>query len=107
MTFTKWVVATALALLPAVAWSQQNITLVCQYGSVAATIDVDYANSHVCSHWTAPSCVVWPARISDRYISWSESCSNCPPIVIDRVTSMIKWIDGTQGTCTPASKPKF
>ena len=100
MKVSKWLGAMVLALVPAVAWGQQNRTLVCTTPmGFSATIDVDYANSSVCDYWGRPACTVWHAQISDRYISWSEGCTNCAPIVIDRVTGIVQWLNG-QGTCT-------
>jgi hypothetical protein len=89
-----------------------TVTLTCLADEVGVTvtIDIDLAARTVCTNgilWAA-QCI--PARISDRHVVFIPGGQRDDrgrpvqlPITIDRRTQMIRWADGSNGTCQRAS----
>ena len=72
-------------------------------------IDLDHQLVSVCDTG-APPCVQFRAQMSERYVSFGPrnlaggGCSNCQPMVIDRMAGSIRWVDGSVGQCTRQEK---
>jgi hypothetical protein len=64
-----------------------------------ATVDVDFQAKTVCFIWSVatPPCLLYPAQIADRYITFNGN-------VLDRQTGNIKWLTGS-GKCQKSGKP--
>ncbi|HKX06714.1 MAG TPA: hypothetical protein VJN67_00905 [Stellaceae bacterium] len=99
-----WALPSLLVMLVPSAAAAEVVTLICttQYG-YSHILDVDYANQTVCDlpSPAKPPCSLEPAQISERYISFDRG------ITIDRVTGIVRWFDGSTGTCKRAEKQQF
>ena len=90
----------------------QMVTLRCSPPEgVLSSVDVDPDHQVVSVCDTgAPPCVQFRARVDQRYVVFGPrnlaggGCPNCQPMVIDRTTGSIRWVDGSVGQCTRQEK---
>lgn len=105
MTHSRTAAAVVIVLLAvAVPARAEVVTLVCStnYG-YTETLDVDFTNQTVCDlpSFGKPPCVRSDAQITDRYIVFNGRNQ----ITLDRTTGVVRWADGSPGTCQRAAKP--
>lgn len=95
------IAAVVLISIPALA-EAEVVTLVCTTSKgYTETLDVDLNNQTVCfmPSFARPPCARSPAQISNRYVVFNGAQS----ITLDRETGIIRWIDGSTGTCRRSS----